>query len=590
MSTAEEYKAKGNDALVAKKFSEAIKHYSDAINVDGTNHVYYSNRSAAYLSKNDATNALNDANACIGLKPDFAKGYSRKGAALHTLKRYNDSIKAYEEGLEKFPADQGLMNGIEAAKKAKNGPPPSSGARGMPPGMAGLFGPEMMAKIALDPKLRGYMSDPEFMKKLNTLQTDPNQLTNMLGDPRIMEVFQVILGSQGMQMKSGDEFRKEQGDKMQAERTNSAPAAKKESVPEPEPEPMETEDLSDLTPEELKAKEDERKAKEDRKAAVAAKEKGNDLYKSKKFDEAIAAYDEAIALDPTNMTFINNKAAVYFTSKKYDECIAACIEAVEVGKTNRAPFEDRAKALTRAAKAYQKKRDLGSAIEMCQKSLLEHYDQATQRLMKTMELEKKKADTLAYHDDAKAEEAKLEGNDHFRNKDFGKAVNCYEEAVKRSPKDATIRNNLAAALCKIMDFNGAKREIEYALDLDDKYVKAWARKGDIEVLMKENHKALESYKKGLAIDPTNTTCRDGLRKVTAMVNYGSSNMSEEERKERAAHAMADPEIQCILQDPVINQVLRDFNENPNAANKAMSDSNVRAKIEKLIAAGIIQTG
>mmetsp|Transcript_477 Transcript_477/g.718 ORF Transcript_477/g.718 Transcript_477/m.718 type:complete len:596 (-) Transcript_477:84-1871(-) len=595
MSTAEEHKALGNTALVAKKFSEAIKHYTDAINVDGTNHVYYSNRSAAYLSKSDATNALNDADACIGLNPDFAKGYSRKGAALHALKRYNDSIKAYEQGLEKFPADQGLMNGTEAAKKARDGPPPSFASTsasaasprgaGMPPGMAGLFGPDMMAKIALDPKLRGYMGDPEFMKKLNTLQTDPNQLPTMLGDPRIMEVFQVILGSQGMQMKTGDEFRKEQEDKMETESNNDSPA-----FAETEPEPMEVEDVTDLTPEEIQAKEDERKTKEDQKAAVAAKEKGNDLYKSKKFDEAIAAYDEAVALDPTNMTFINNKAAVYFTSKKYDECIAACLEAVEVGKSNRAPFEDRAKALTRAAKAYQKKRDLGSAIEMCQKSLLEHYDKATQRLMKTMELEKRKSDTLAYHDDDKAAEAKQEGNDHFRNKDFGKAVHCYEEAVKRAPKDATIRNNLAAAMCKIMDFNGAKREIEHALDLDDKYVKAWARKGDIEVLMKENHKALESYKKGLAIDPTNTTCKEGLRKVTAMVNYGSSNMSEEERKERAAHAMADPDIQSILQDPIINQVLRDFNENPTAANKAMSDPSVRAKIEKLIAAGIIQTG
>lgn len=59
-------------------------------------------------------------------------------------------------------------------------------------------------------------------------------------------------------------------------------------------------------------------------------------------------------------------------------------------------------------------------------------------------------------------------------------------------------------------------------------------------------------------------------------------MSEEEKKERAAHAMADPEIQSILQDPVITQVLRDFQENPNAANQAMADPSVRAKIEKLI--------
>ncbi len=196
---------------------------------------------------------------------------------------------------------------------------------------------------------------------------------------------------------------------------------------------------------------------------------------------------------------------------------------------------------------------------------------------------------MNYQNDDKAEEAKQEGNTHFRNKVYGKAVQSYEEAVKRAPKNATIRNNLAAALCKIMDFNGAKREIEVALDLDPKYVKAWARKADIEVLMKENHKALESYKKGLALDPNNAVCREGLRKVTAMINQGQANMSEEERKERAAHAMADPEIQSILQDPVINQILRDFQENPTAANQAMTDPNVRAKIEKLVASGILQT-
>lgn len=107
--------------------------------------------------------------------------------------------------------------------------------------------------------------------------------------------------------------------------------------------------------------------------------------------------------------------------------------------------------------------------------------------------------------------------------------------------------------------------------------------------MKENHKAIDSYRKGLEIDPENATCKEGLRKVTAMVNMGSANMSEDERKERAEHAMADPEIQNILQDPVMRQVLQDFNDNPNAANTAMRDPGVRAKIEKLIASGILQT-
>ena len=177
----------------------------------------------------------------------------------------------------------------------------------------------------------------------------------------------------------------------------------------------------------------------------------------------------------------------------------------------------------------------------------------------------------------------------FRAKQWAEAVKEYEEAVKRAPKSAPIRNNLSAALCKIMDFNGAKREIEKALELDPKYVKAWARKGDIESVMKEYHKALESYKKGLAIEPDNPTCKEGLRKVTQQINYGRQNMTEEQKKEQAAHAMADPEIQAILQDPVVQQVLRDFSENPNAAQQAMNDPMMRGKIEKLIASGIIET-
>merc|ERR1719361_502833 len=139
-----------------------------------------------------------------------------------------------------------------------------------------------------------------------------------------------------------------------------------------------------------------------------------------------------------------------------------------------------------------------------------------------------------------------------------------------------------------MDFNGAKREIDVALELDPKYVKAWTRKGDIEVLMKENHKAMESYRNGLHIDPENIACKEGLRKVTNMINYGNVNMTEEERKERAAHAMADPEIQAILQDPVINQILKDFQETPSAANQAIKDPLVRSKLEKLVAAGVLQ--
>merc|ERR1711991_1137584 len=80
-------------------------------------------------------------------------------------------------------------------------------------------------------------------------------------------------------------------------------------------------------------------------------------------------------------------------------------------------------------------------------------------------------------------------------------------------------------------------------------------KGDIEFIMKEYHKALESYKTGLGIEPDNAACKSGLQKTTHKINFSST---PEEQAERQAHAMADPEIQNILQDPSVPQVLQDL--------------------------------
>lgn len=209
--------------------------------------------------------------------------------------------------------------------------------------------------------------------------------------------------------------------------------------------------------------------------------------------------------------------------------------------------------------------DLANAIEIYKNAQLESYENATQWLMKTIDLEKRQKDAAAYQSEEKAEEAKQLGNTHFRGKEWGPAVAAYDDAVEHAPKNSTIQNNISAASCKVMDVNGTKREIEVALDIDPKYVKAWAQKGDNEVLMKESHNVMENYKKGLMLDSSNKTCWEGLQKVTAQVTQGSTNMTEEEWKERASHAMADPEIQIILMDPMINQVLKGFNENPNAA-------------------------
>lgn len=62
----------------------------------------------------------------------------------------------------------------------------------------------------------------------------------------------------------------------------------------------------------------------------------------------------------------------------------------------------------------------------------------------------------------------------------------------------------------------------------------------------------------------------------------------EEIKERQARGLADPEVQQIMMDPVMRQVLDDFQNDPTAARHHLQSPEIHRKISKLVSAGIIQ--
>ena len=82
-----EIKERGNNAFKTRRMEEADMLYSRAIELDNTMHALYGNRSAVNHTMGKFEKALEDAMSAINCKPDWAKGYFRKGNALHGLKR-----------------------------------------------------------------------------------------------------------------------------------------------------------------------------------------------------------------------------------------------------------------------------------------------------------------------------------------------------------------------------------------------------------------------------------------------------------------------------------------------------------------------
>ena len=161
--------------------------------------------------------------------------------------------------------------------------------------------------------------------------------------------------------------------------------------------------------------------------------------------------------------------------------------------------------------------------------------------MKRLEKVKKEADAKAYLNPEIAEAHKNAGIELFKNGNFPGAIKEFDEGLRRDPKNVALYSNRAAAFIKLLEPAQGLKDAEKALEIDPKFVKAWVRKGTCHQIMKEYHKALEAFDKGLLLEPTSKECIEGKQKTVNLIQ-SSSHASSGNDEERMRHAMADPEI------------------------------------------------
>lgn len=577
---ADKLKAEGNAAFSAKDFKKAIDLFTQAIEIDPTNHVLYSNRSACHASLKDFEAALKDAVKTTELKPDWGKGYSRKGAALHGQGDLIGALDAYEQCLKIEPsnaqAKQGLAAVNDAIKReaAEDGQEPDVG-------LASIFSdPNWMQKLASNPKTSAFLKDPAFVQKLMNIKQTPRSINEEMRDPRMMQVIAVLLGLD-IQLPGGDGAPGSAAQDSSSDipmrdapsEQSSAPVPQKAASPEPAPEV----DGEAQQKKEAKAKADAEKAL------------GTENYKKRQFDEAIHHYTNAWE-QYKDITYLTNRAAAKFEKGDYEGCIEDCKEAIDEGRNIHADFKVIAKAFGRIGNAYLKLNDLTNAIEYFQRSLTEHRTPEILAKLRSTEKAKIDADKAAYIDPVKAEEAREEGNKYFKEADWPNAVKAYTEMIKRAPEDARGYSNRAAALAKLMSFPEAVKDCDTALKLDPKFMRAHIRKAQAYLAMREFNKCLDACTAAQEVDTDGKSASeiDALMRKCMQTMYAArEGETEEQTMERIQR---DPDIASIIGDPVMQSILQQAKTNPAALNEHMKSPIIRQKIQRLIMAGVIRMG
>lgn len=310
-----------------------------------------------------------------------------------------------------------------------------------------------------------------------------------------------------------------------------------------------------------------------------------------------------------------------------------------MGRQVKADFKIMAKSFARIGNAYAKMGKLAEAIRAFEDSLMEDRTEAVQRELKKAQARKKKEDEDAYLSPELAEAARQEGNELFKAGKYAEALEKYSDAMKRNPKDHVPYSNRAACYQKLMEWQLALKDVDtcaalpctrhrhghralgprplrpdrfaptasprsfaptqsrFALSrplpcsrrcisMDPTFIKGWSRKASIHSFLKEFHKALDAYNKILELEPENADAKQQIERVLWEVNQ--QNSSGEVDKDRQARAMADPEIQAILGDAQMRSILQEMQSDPKKAQAALKDPSIAEKLNKLIAAGVLQ--
>ncbi|CAN5606678.1 hypothetical protein BH11BAC2_BH11BAC2_15310 [soil metagenome] len=92
---------------------------------------------------------------------------------------------------------------------------------------------------------------------------------------------------------------------------------------------------------------------------------------------------------------------------------------------------------------------------------------------------------------------------YYKLNDLPESIQCYREAMKGNPNDATVHNNLGTSLFLMQQYSEAMSEFQSAVRLNPNYADAWNNIGSTYGTMNDFDAAITAFEKAVASDPMN---------------------------------------------------------------------------------------
>lgn len=154
---------------------------------------------------------------------------------------------------------------------------------------------------------------------------------------------------------------------------------------------------------------------------------------------------------------------------------------------------------------------------------------------------------------------KEQGNEYFKQKKFAEAVECYSRSIALSPTAVAFANR-AMAYLKLRRFEEAENDCTEALNLDDRYVKAYSRRITARKGLGKLKEAMDDAEFAVSVDANNPELRKQYSEIKALLMEKMAKRSSVQakhtisefdkagdRKNITSHAPSDPQKDSFME-------------------------------------------